>query len=210
MSQESSAVSELRNLGLTIEIDELVAKRIKAELLIIDGLRRQGQYKSSLGFHQEKAYYAAYNVVAEIIIGENTPLDVIDTQIPQLVMNFLYGGEELESGYWWGQISDLEKMKEYLGGHIREWTGRIMLMQLGRQDEPLSAERFPKRATWLKQRLKERSWDHNDPIRHNGPDRKTVLKILDGEKVREDVLEKLANALSSKGQKVSPLDIPSD
>ena len=123
MSQESSAASELRNLGLIIEIDELVAKRIKAELLIIDGLRRQGHYGSSLGWDQKKAYYAAYNVVAEIIIGENTPLDVIETQIPELVMNFLYGGEDRESGYWWDQIDDLEKMKEYLGGHIREWTG---------------------------------------------------------------------------------------
>src|ERR1017187_10238327 len=61
---------------------------------------------------------------------------------------------------------------------------------------------FPNRAIWLQQRLFERAWDHNDPPRHSGPDRKTIDKILRGEPVREDVLEKLAKALSRKFGKV--------
>jgi len=207
MTQESSAASELRNLGLTIEIEESVAKRIKAELLIIDGLRRQGHYKDHIG-RQGKAYYAAYSVVAEAIVSQETPIEVIETQIPTLVMRFLYGGED--DGYWFGQISELDKIKKSLEGHIREWCGRRILMQLGQRDESPSIERFPKRAAWLKHQLRERSWDHNDPIRYNGPDRKTVLKMLGGEKVREDVLEKLANALSAKVSKISVLDIPSE
>jgi len=69
---------------------------------------------------------------------------------------------------------------------------------------------FPNRASWLSLRLRERAWDHNDPWRHSGPDRKTVDKILAGQRVREDVLEKLCIALSAKNGKVQLLDIPND
>jgi len=69
---------------------------------------------------------------------------------------------------------------------------------------------FPKRAAWLKQRLQERAWNKNDVARFGGPDRRTVQRILDGFRVREDGLEQLAHALSKKGRKVEPADIPSD
>jgi hypothetical protein len=69
---------------------------------------------------------------------------------------------------------------------------------------------FPKRAAWLLKRLAERAWNRNDPLRHRGPDPKTIDKILRGETVREDVLEKLANALSKKHARVELLDIPQD
>ena len=70
--------------------------------------------------------------------------------------------------------------------------------------------RFPDRAAWLRQRLTERGWDHNRLPQHGGPDRKTVLKILDGGEVNPDVLEKLAKSLSfsTKAPKVTILDIP--
>lgn len=67
---------------------------------------------------------------------------------------------------------------------------------------------FPERALWLHERLLERGWSTSDPYSHRGPDRKTVEKILRGEKVRNDVLEKLAEALSKKHGKVKVLDIP--
>jgi hypothetical protein len=70
--------------------------------------------------------------------------------------------------------------------------------------------RFPKRSEWLRARLAERSWNRNDPLRHRGPDPKTIDRILAGKAVREDVLEKLANALSKKFTKVTVLDIPQD
>jgi hypothetical protein len=68
--------------------------------------------------------------------------------------------------------------------------------------------KFPQRAAWLRQRLAEREWDHNDPPKHRGPDRKTVLKILDGGDVRESVLESLAESLSKKHSNVGLLEIP--
>jgi hypothetical protein len=69
---------------------------------------------------------------------------------------------------------------------------------------------FPKRAAWLRARLAERSWNRNDPLRQRGPDPKTIDRILASKAVREDVLEKLATALSKKFTKVSVLDIPQD
>jgi hypothetical protein len=78
-----------------------------------------------------------------------------------------------------------------------------------RASNQIQAE-FPKRAAWLKDRLAERAWNRNDLVRHSGPDRKTVDKILHGVGVREDVLDKLARALSKKCGEISILDIPSD
>jgi len=69
---------------------------------------------------------------------------------------------------------------------------------------------FPKRASWLKDQLLERGWSNSDPSKYRGPDRKTIEKILRGETVRNDVIEKLAVALSSKSSKVRVLDIPRD
>ncbi len=69
---------------------------------------------------------------------------------------------------------------------------------------------FPKRASWLKERLRERSWNKHDLARQRGPDHKTTQKVLGGLSVREDVLEKLATALSRKVTKVAVLDIPQD
>ena len=69
---------------------------------------------------------------------------------------------------------------------------------------------FPARASWLKDRLLERGWGNSDPAAYDGPDRKTVQKILRGEAVRNDVLQKLAGALSQKHGKVDVLDIPQD
>jgi hypothetical protein len=76
-----------------------------------------------------------------------------------------------------------------------------------------SAAPAPTRADWLSDRLRERKWNKHDVRRHNGPDHKTVQKILDGFPVREEILGKLAQALSmvsaaNKLPPVKPLDIP--
>ena len=67
---------------------------------------------------------------------------------------------------------------------------------------------FPARASWLRDRLLERGWGNSDPSEYEGPDRKTVQKLLRGEAVRNDVLQKLADALSQRHAKVNVLDIP--
>jgi hypothetical protein len=78
-----------------------------------------------------------------------------------------------------------------------------------------ASENMPNRASWLKERLRERGWNKHDVFRQRGPHHKTVQKILDGKHVREDVLDKLANALSNvsdskKLPNVTLLDIPQD
>ncbi len=67
---------------------------------------------------------------------------------------------------------------------------------------------FTNRALWLKDRMLERGWSNTDSSKYRGPDRKTIEKILRGEAVRNDILEKLADALSHRYAKVSVLDIP--
>jgi hypothetical protein len=70
-------------------------------------------------------------------------------------------------------------------------------------------KRFPARAAWLRERLRERSWNKHDVARQLGPDHKSVQKILNGYSVSEDVLEKLARALSKGGPSkiVSTVDV---
>jgi hypothetical protein len=80
----------------------------------------------------------------------------------------------------------------------------------GLADNLATRQDFPRRAVWLKDRLLERGWSNSDPSGHHGPDRKTVQKILRGEAVRNDVLQKLADALSQRYGKVNALDIPQD
>jgi hypothetical protein len=67
---------------------------------------------------------------------------------------------------------------------------------------------FPLRAEWLRSQLAERAWNRNDPLRQGGPDPKTIDKVLRGEQVREDVLEKLAKSLSAKHSRIDLLAIP--
>jgi hypothetical protein len=69
---------------------------------------------------------------------------------------------------------------------------------------------FPNRASWLKDQMLKRGWSNADPSKYGGPDRKTVEKILRGEAVRNDVLEKLADALSKKYAMISVIDVPQD
>jgi hypothetical protein len=70
--------------------------------------------------------------------------------------------------------------------------------------------RFPKRAEWLKRELAARGWTAEDVPKWRGPDAKTVRKILRGMSVREDVLSRLATALSgsTKFRPVRTEEIP--
>jgi hypothetical protein len=86
----------------------------------------------------------------------------------------------------------------------------VQPMTVDGRNEKNPEPQFSNRAAWLKDRLLERGWSSSDPSKYRGPDRKTIEKILRGEAVRNDVLEKLADSLSRKHANVSVLDIPQD
>jgi len=67
---------------------------------------------------------------------------------------------------------------------------------------------YPVRAAWLRARLRERKWNKHRLADNNGPDPKTTQKVLDGLPVQEGVLQKIAEALSARGAKVSVTEIP--
>ncbi|HWE49201.1 MAG TPA: hypothetical protein VG273_05410 [Bryobacteraceae bacterium] len=69
-----------------------------------------------------------------------------------------------------------------------------------------------KRAAWLKERLHERGWDHNTPEKFNGPEHRTVQRILNGEPVGPSSLRKLVTALNSyhNAKRVMFSEIPND
>jgi hypothetical protein len=97
-----------------------------------------------------------------------------------------------------------------LGSHLNSGDENAAKHPRAAMSRPVVGQEsmFPQRADWLRARLKERAWNRNNPLRYRGPDPKTIDKILAGATVREDVLEKLANALSQKVKKVTLLDIP--
>jgi hypothetical protein len=68
--------------------------------------------------------------------------------------------------------------------------------------------RYLVRAEWLQARLVERKWDKHDLARYGGPNHKTTQKVLDGFTVQDGVLQKIAQALSEGGAKVSLTEIP--
>jgi hypothetical protein len=207
MTEQSSALSELRKLGLTIDIDEAKAACIWGELLVIAGRVRQGYYTDPGDHwfvHNMKNDLDAYHVIADEIVSPQTPDEIIEDLIPRMVHAFHTHQE------WYPPAWPIESMKlRTLAGPIQEWKGKRFLMSAGKRGTQVASE-FPKRAEWLKARLKERSWVKSEIGRRSGPDRKTVTKILNGETVRDDVLDRLARALSAKYRKVDITDIPSE
>ena len=76
----------------------------------------------------------------------------------------------------------------------------------------VSGSEYPKRAAWLNRSLRDLGWSDADPAAWGGPDRKTIQKILRGKPVTNNVLKKLADALSkpSGAHLVIPSGIPNE
>jgi hypothetical protein len=66
---------------------------------------------------------------------------------------------------------------------------------------------FPRRAEWLQRQLDARKWTVHDLERFGGPNWKTGRNILRGHNVKDSVLAKLVQALSTT-QRISLQDVP--
>jgi hypothetical protein len=123
--QFKSALSELRALGLTIDIDENTAARILGGLQIIDGHYFQGHY------HQDKSrpapttrqhFFDAYHTIAEKIVNASTPDEVLENMIPAMIEAFRLKED-------WRPRMSYDTLKRFLGGPVSEWKGKRLLMQ---------------------------------------------------------------------------------
>jgi DNA-binding transcriptional ArsR family regulator len=158
MYEAQSALSELRELGLTVDINEVAALKIMANLLIIDGTFRQKPRMSSESYYgggtDDQCLYAAYHAIAKEIVQAGTPDDVLQDVIPTMVYRF-----RLRRG--WLPTMELDTLSRALGGPISEWQGKRLLMTAGAASPPLtpSAVNTPDRETIAEQltRLREES-----------------------------------------------------
>jgi hypothetical protein len=129
----------------------------------------------------------------------------------------LISGPRVSIHFW----SHFKRMPAW--SHYQLWLGEVAKIQASDdgevselpKDTKIARAKSPvlsKRATWLKDRLRERAWNKHDVQRYSGPDYKTVQKVLDGKPVREDGLEKLVTALNKKKEAptVKLSDIPND
>ena len=73
-----------------------------------------------------------------------------------------------------------------------------------------SVASYPGRAAWVREQMGIREMTPYRVRTVGGPDPKTVERILDGRPVGDQILYKLAKALSHDGQAVSYKDIPQD
>ena len=134
--------------------------------------------------------------------------------VPQQLLTEVFAGHRVTLGYG-------VEFKKFLEPRIAHWRAELAKQSLLRTSSlertdatlntpPISQPEFPGRAKWLRDRLRERSWDHNRPHGYGGPDRKTVLRMLGGNRVSEDTLYKIVLALNKKiiGKKIELLDIP--
>jgi len=114
------SLAELRDLGLSIKIDEVLARRLKGKLLIIDGRVRQGYYPGGSAFDCEHLR-EAYDAIAEELVHAATPDSVLEEMIPMMVHR--YGLQQR-----WLPLMNLETAFRIMEGSITEWQGRKVLM----------------------------------------------------------------------------------
>ena len=122
-------ISELRDLGLTIEIDQMTASRIWAELLIVHGRLLQNHYHknrhpNSVG-HVKEHFYEAYHAIAKGIVKGDTPDEVLERMIPEMVNAFKIKHN------WLPKIA-IDLLTRWLHGPISEWKGKRLKKALSR------------------------------------------------------------------------------
>lgn len=117
---DDRSLAELRDLGLSIDIDEVLARRLKGKLLIIDGRVRQGYYSGGSAFDCEHLR-DAYDAIAEEIVHAATPDTVLEEMIPVMVHRC---GQQQR----WLPLMNLETAFRIMEGSITAWKGRKLLM----------------------------------------------------------------------------------
>jgi Cro/C1-type HTH DNA-binding domain len=150
-------------------------------------------------------YFEAYRGIKKLLTG---PHETIPEALVRTVLAQQYGVKPEE--VTWKQIKfEISGLLPYYPAITLVPSEPAAPPQTLEEAFPSNPE-FPNRADWLRARLKERNWGQADINRQSGPDRKTIRRILNGERVREDVLDRLAKALSRKYRTVDITDIPSD
>jgi hypothetical protein len=105
----------------------------------------------------------------------------------------------------------LDQFAEHVGialQHCPEWQAFLQLT--GRASAPLNAT-FPRRARWFKRQLElAGNLTPNRLEDFGGPDGKTTKRVLKGFSARDDVLQKIIQALNDAGVRVKFEEIPQD
>ena len=117
----SSSLSELRELGLTVDISEREAIKIKADLLIIDGRLRRGHYSES-GSAYSPHLSDTYDAIARGVVQANTSDNVLEDMIPEMVERFRLKQQ-------WYPAMTYDTLQRILAGVITEWKGRRLLIK---------------------------------------------------------------------------------
>ena len=147
----------------------------------------------------EKAMSLIGDAIAKMVY-QLPAASVVDAALGQLVAVSLFG----RVAFWKSEYSKRQR-------ELSQATKRTV----GPQTEPLRRKEqleviYPKRADWLKARLRERGWSASDLNGRGGPDKNTVLKVSRGLSVTNNSLSKLATALSwdTRFRPIAVSDIP--
>ena len=114
---EETPMAQLRAIGLRIPISDSVAAKIWAALLIVDGQAYQGLFNDQNGQRQR---YAAYHAIAEGLVQKDTPNDVLENIIPEMIQAFSVDRK-------WLPYYDMALLKRVLHGPMTEWKGKRLL-----------------------------------------------------------------------------------
>lgn len=124
-----SAISHLRALGMTIDIDATMAERICARLLQIDGKYRNGEfnerrpasqphdrYSFAFGPQSIKHFYAAFDAIAEWIVDGSAAEMTIEQMVPNMIHQYHLQAQ-------WLPLRTPRETFDLLLGSIRKWKG---------------------------------------------------------------------------------------
>lgn len=112
----------LRELGLTQEISAVTARRVWGKLIEINSARGTAKYDSP---YQYGMFRDAYDAIAEEIVRIDTPDEVIDKVIPQMVERF--GNKHRWTTHMTGMTPPA--YGDILSPQVGIWRGRKLQME---------------------------------------------------------------------------------